>query len=59
MKPKFVYIVGGIVLFSSISKVLGDDFQTNRQALIAGVLSAIAIGVMCAEYFSKNKLKIK
>jgi hypothetical protein len=59
MKIKLVYVVGGIIIFSSLSKILGDGFQTNRQALIAGVLTAFMVGLICVEYFSKDNLKTK
>jgi hypothetical protein len=54
MKQKFIYIVGGIIVFSSLAKVLGRGFQTNRQALIAGVLTSVAVGLMLYEYFSEK-----
>lgn len=55
MRAKFIYVIGGFILFKSISKLLGDGFQNNRQALIAGFLTSIAIGLMLYEYSSKKK----
>jgi hypothetical protein len=54
MKQKFIYIVGGFIVFSSLAKVLGSGFQTNRQALIAGVLTSVAVGLMLYEYYSEK-----
>jgi hypothetical protein len=54
MKQKFIYIVGGFIVFSSLAKVLGSGFQTNRQALIAGVLTSVAFGLMLYEYYSEK-----
>jgi hypothetical protein len=43
------------IIFKNISKILGDGFATNRQALIAGALTSVAVGILGYLLLSNKK----
>ncbi len=55
MKNQLTISVCTFIILHSVSKVLGNGFETNRQAVIAGALTSVAVGILGYLFLSNKK----